>query len=89
MKLRNLAVAILSAGVAFSAVAQMNDPEKRKAVFDRVDADKSGGVTKEELKKAGPDELKMIKENFDAMDTNKDGQVTLKERDAFVESKGK
>jgi len=31
----------------------------------------------------------MIKENFDAMDTNKDGQVTLKERDTFVESKGK
>jgi hypothetical protein len=89
MILRNLAVALLSAGVAFNAVAQMNDPEKRKAVFDRVDADKSGGVTKEELKKGGPDELKMIKENFDAMDTNKDGQVTLKERDTFVENKGK
>jgi Ca2+-binding EF-hand superfamily protein len=89
MKVLKLAVALLSAGIAFSAVAQMNDAEKRKANFDRVDADKSGGVTKEELKKAGPDELKMIKEHFDAMDANKDGQVTLKERDTFVESKGK
>jgi len=88
MKALKPAVALLCAGIAFGAYAQ-TDAEKRKAVFDRIDADKSGGVTKEELTKAGPDELKMIKENFDAMDTNKDGQVTLAERDAFAATKGK
>lgn len=88
MKALKLSVALLSAGIAFGAYAQ-TDPVQRKAVFDRIDVNKSGGVTKEELKQAGPDELKMIKENFDAMDANKDGEVTLQERDAFVESKGK
>lgn len=88
MKSLKLAVALLSAGIAVGAFAQ-TDAEKRKAIFDRIDADKSGGVTQEELKQSGPDELKMIKENFDAMDTNKDGEVTIEERDAFAASKGK
>jgi len=59
-------------------------PGKWEAMFNKADTNHSGGLSRAELKKTDKDRFTLIKENFKAMDTNKDGEVTIAERDAFI-----
>jgi Ca2+-binding EF-hand superfamily protein len=56
-----------------------------EALFKNADTDKSGGLSKAELDKTPAGQFPEIKRRFDDMDANKDGQVTIAERDKFVE----
>lgn len=56
-----------------------------ETLFKNADIDKSGGLSKAELDKTPPRQFVEIKRRFDSMDVNKDGQVSIKERDKFVE----
>lgn len=49
--------------------------------FKKADLNGSGGLSKAELEKAKG--FKRVKKNFDAMDSNHDGQVTAAERDSY------
>lgn len=56
-----------------------------ETLFKNADIDKSGGLSKAELDRTPPRQFVEIKRRFDNMDVNKDGQVSIKERDKFVE----
>lgn len=67
-------------------VAAKTEAEQRahwEASFKKADTDGNGGLSKAELDKAGPKEFPAIKKHFDKMDADKDGKVTMAERDAF------
>ena len=55
-----------------------------EARFTLADTDRSGGLSKAELAGAAAPGFPIIAKNFDAMDTNKDGQVTLAERNGAI-----
>jgi Ca2+-binding EF-hand superfamily protein len=57
-----------------------------EAKFKKADTDGDGALNKAELTKAGPNAFPTINKSFDTMDTNKDGKVTVAERDAFVDA---
>jgi Ca2+-binding EF-hand superfamily protein len=44
---------------------------------------RSGGRSRAELDKTPPSQFSTVKSNFAAMDPNKDGQLTLEERDNY------
>lgn len=56
-----------------------------ETLFKQADTDKSGGLSKAELGKTPPSQFSEIKRRFNDMDANKDGQVSIEERDRFVE----
>lgn len=102
MRTRNLAlsgiVALALAGAGLPTLAQTTSdaPKKTKeerqaakakadASFKAADTNGDGGLSREELAKSK--EHGVITKNFDAMDTNKDGKVTLAERDAWVKAR--
>ena len=67
-------------------VAAKTEAERRahwEASFKKADTDGNGGLSKAELDKSGPKEFPAIKKHFDKMDADKDGKVTMAERDAF------
>lgn len=72
----------LIAGLAFSATA-LGASDKRVdnvlAGFRRADLNDSGGLSKKELEKTKPNQLRDIKTHFMDIDLNKDGHVTLLE----------
>lgn len=53
------------------------------AVFKKADLNDSGGLSKVELDKRTEKEFDAIRKNFDAIDANKDGQVTLAEVEQY------
>jgi Ca2+-binding EF-hand superfamily protein len=71
-------VALLSTALVFggSALAKhhMMDPDK---AFDKLDTNKDGFVTKDEVK-GHP----MLEKHFDEVDTNKDGKISKEELEA-------
>jgi Ca2+-binding EF-hand superfamily protein len=75
---------------ALKAEADKIVNERVKGIFDRLDTDKDGKISKEEAKG-------LIKEHFDKIDTNKDGFIDFDEllkaakekRDAKAAEKGK
>jgi len=54
-----------------------------EARFKKLDTNNDGGLSRAELR--GTKGFDSIEQNFTAMDTNKDGKVTMKERDAYVD----
>jgi len=56
---------------------------KFEAQFKAADKNVDGGLSKDELAPTQKGDFSAIKKNFDAMDTNKDGKVTIAERDAW------
>ena len=78
-----LAVSIITLGFAGSALAQTTskpDRAKWEQNFKKADKNGDGGLSKEEVAKF---KNSGIKNNFDAMDTNHDGKVTMAEHDAW------
>jgi Ca2+-binding EF-hand superfamily protein len=62
-------------------------PADRKALVDRfnkTDLDHSNGLSLAELEKSPPQTFPNIKKHFREMDTDQNGEVTIKERDAWV-----
>lgn len=53
------------------------------ASFKTADLDDSGGLSRLELDKTRPNQFPALKKQFDRMDTNKDGQISVAERDGF------
>lgn len=80
------------------APATKTKEEKREAranleaQFKAADKSGDGGLSKAELAQAmtlpgSSPAFKVMDANFDAMDTNKDGRVTLAERDAWIKAR--
>jgi EF hand domain-containing protein len=86
-------VALALAGAGLPALAQTSAPPKKskedmqaamakwEAQFKAADKNGDGGLSKDELNQAKG--FPHIKQNFDAMDTNKDGKVTIEEHHAW------
>ena len=89
-----LAVAsVVGLGSAFAADAKKGEKKERKrpsaeAIFKKLDADKDGKLTAEELVKSPriSDDAK-AKEVVGRMDTNKDGSVCVKEFAAALQKR--
>jgi Ca2+-binding EF-hand superfamily protein len=62
-----------------------NTPVDWRDIFKKADVNDSGGLSKVELDKTSPDVLKDLKKDFAEADTNKDGQVTYAEYQAYLE----
>lgn len=74
-----LAVLGLAAAPAFAQTAPAKDAAAKpdaQASFDVLDANKDGGISKDEA--AG---MKGLSESFDKLDANKDGRLDQKEFD--------
>lgn len=52
----------------------------REAKFKAADTNRDGGLSRDELSKASATDFGVIRKNFDQMDANKDGKVTMDER---------
>ena len=66
--------------------AQAADPKKKQ--FDKIDADKNGAVTLEEMKAAAKDPAKAEK-SFPRLDADKNGSLSLEEWSAGSAKKKK
>ena len=95
MKRSFVILAAIAAAFAGNALAQNKSgaplTEEQKDArweenFKKADTDHSGGLNKAELAKTRSGAFPGIKKHFDAMDANKDGQVTVGERDAYIAS---
>jgi Ca2+-binding EF-hand superfamily protein len=84
--------ALLGSGVAYTQVVPANSGQplrakylaKFEAQFSTADKDGDGALTKAEADAGG---LGRIVENFDRIDTNKDGKVTREEIRAMLRSR--
>lgn len=86
-KIAVVAVALLGLVVSNSVSAQEKkkpDPEKQ---FKRMDANKDGVVTLEELN--SNEKTKKLAARFSKIDTDENGEMTLEEFKAFKEKAGK
>lgn len=89
-------VPVILALSLFPVVALAADPPRQpesakefEARFSQADTDKSGGLSMQEAERAVAPGLPVVLKNFAAMDVNKDGQVTLLERNAALENAAK
>ena len=67
---------------AFVLTQRELDTRKKNEAFQRMDANHDGGISKEE---AGKENDPFLFDNFDAIDNNKDGKLSLQELNAFSE----
>jgi Ca2+-binding EF-hand superfamily protein len=59
----------------------------REAKFKAADTNGDGGLSRDELSKAPADDFGAIRKNFDQMDANKDGKVTMDEQRAWAKAR--
>jgi outer membrane lipoprotein SlyB len=57
--------------------------DRFQAKFKQADLNDSGGLSKTELGKTSATELDVLRKNFDAIDTDRDGHATLAENQAY------
>jgi Ca2+-binding EF-hand superfamily protein len=86
MKLLPIVLALtMVPAVALAQTAQKREtPKEFETRFNQADADRSGGLSIQEVQRAAVPGFPAILKNFNAVDANKDGQVTLAERDAAL-----
>lgn len=72
-----------------AAQAAPESAKEFEARYGRADADRSGGLSKQEAERAPAPGFPAVVKNFAAMDANKDGQVTLAERNAVLANAAK
>jgi len=70
--------------LAVSGTAACAQTQERHPYFDRMDTDKSGYLTKEEVQKRFPGFSDAM---FKQADTNNDGRLTLEEWQTFARAK--
>ena len=61
--------------------------EKWEDAFKRADKDHDGGLSRKELEQVKG--FPSLKKNFDAMDANRDGKVTIAERQAWIDKRAR
>lgn len=81
-------LAILISNCAFAEDSDTAEPAKPDSLapFKAADTNGDGGLSKDELAKTSVFLFALIKRNFDEMDADKDGKVTIEERDAWVKA---
>lgn len=72
--------------LAAPPASQADAAKTFEARFTLADTDRSGGLSKNELANAAAPGFPVMVKNFDVMDANKDGQVTLAERNGAINS---
>lgn len=87
MKFKLTAIIALSclASATLAAAGASKEAEIWLENFKKADLNNSGGLSKAELDKTGPEQYRAIKKYFDRMDANKDGQVTPKEYATYTQ----
>lgn len=78
------ALSLVSALMVSGTVLAAEVDPAWEAAFNKADLNDSGGLSLVELGKVSGDAFAFMKKNFKAMDTNKDGQVTLAEQQAYL-----
>ena len=68
------------------AWGEANRGEAWEMKFRKADTNYDGGLSRDEITKANQPEFTVILQNFDAMDKNRDGRVTIEERRAWGET---
>lgn len=72
--------------MATPAVSAAEEAKAFEARYILADVDRSGGLSKAEVANAAAPGFPLIAKNFEVMDANKDGQVTLAERNAAIQT---
>lgn len=82
---------LLQLGFGSVVLAEPDAGKRREFVenLKKADVDGSGGLTKSELEKAGPDAFPGLKKNFDVIDANRDGELTIPEIQDFMKERRK
>jgi hypothetical protein len=79
------AVFSFTANLAFSADAAIEPAKQAKPdAFKEADTNGDGGLSRDELAKTDASQFKIFKANFDEMDADKDGKVTMQEAKRWV-----
>jgi hypothetical protein len=83
-----VAVFALAANFTFAADEAPKSPKQLQfeAEFKAADTNGDGGLSQDELAKTPEGQFKSIKNNFDKMDTNKDGKVTIEEMEKWIKN---
>jgi hypothetical protein len=83
-----IAAFFLTAHLAFAADEAPKNPKQAEfeAEFKAADTNGDGGLSQEELAKTPEGQFKSIKNNFDKMDVNKDGKVTIEEMEKWIKN---
>lgn len=83
-----VAVLALAANFTFAADEAPKNPKQAQfeAEFKAADTNGDGGLSQEELAKTPEGQFKSIKNNFEKMDINKDGKVTIEEMEKWVKN---
>lgn len=76
---------LLMPALAWSVSSPKGAPRQEwEARFKQTDTNKSGGLSQKELKKTDKPRFALIKQHFKAMDSNRNGEVSIAERDTFI-----
>jgi Ca2+-binding EF-hand superfamily protein len=83
-----VAALLFTAHLAFAADEAPKNPKQAQfeAEFKAADTNGDGGLSQEELAKTPEGQFKSIKNNFEKMDTNKDGKVTIDEMEKWIKN---
>ena len=76
----------LTVHLAFAADEAPKNPKQAEfeAAFKAADTNGDGGLSQDELAKTPEGQFKAIKNNFEKMDVDKDGKVTIAEMQKWI-----
>jgi len=82
--MKRMALLLVSAIMVSGTALASGTGTLRSADFKKADLNDSGGLSRVELGKVSGKGFDVIRNNFDAIDTDRDGQVSLAEYQAYV-----